>query len=536
MNKSNTSLLEKIEENAEADAQILLKKNKFILNILNNIGSFVDKGFEKIQEFNIEANLDALRAFHEFFFEKCKNSEEMWSVLDIIFSLIEKYEELDENRENLITELMCIFSGKKLNEQENVSLMEKLMKNNLKLCLKKEEYEFMIGYNQLFTLELSEFLNILYLLISDDNSKNLTKHILRVLKINYKNIIIPNSMINTLNFESGKSFVYLNQLIRLNLEVDEQHILIFENALFKIRKPSTDELFEYINESSKKNASKKKDKNKEKQKKQKDELKIKKDVPENISINIKPLHESSNKQFSDNLNIDINNININNNDPLLKNLLSIIDKLNKKLEKYDNKIKELKAGFESTQTKLESTQTELKSTQTELESTKVELEKLKRSNMNMQVKINNLELDLRKIKIRSVFKGVIDIFSYVFNIDINDYYFNKLGKLLDKLFTFKKNDRIDELCDFLRNTYYYLHKGNILAHSIDETLSPLDTIFQILKSDKNKSYQNIRPILIDLSLNETLKYAMNNYYSFKDQNRILNNIKFSKEFLATKLA
>ena len=56
-NEKYSSILEIIEQRAEADAKVLLSKNKFILNILNSIGSFLDKNFDKIKEFNIEANV-----------------------------------------------------------------------------------------------------------------------------------------------------------------------------------------------------------------------------------------------------------------------------------------------------------------------------------------------------------------------------------------------------------------------------------------------------------------------------------------------
>ena len=573
-NEKNSSILEIIEQRAEADAKVLLSKNKFILNILNSIGSFLDKNFDKIKEFNIEANVDVLQTFHEYFFDKCKNSEEMWTSLDIIFSLIRKYEYLDENKENLITELMSIFSEKKFTKNEKVSFMEKLLKNNLKLCLKKEQYEFLTGYNQLFLLELSEFLDILFFIISDDNDQHLTKLVLEVLRKNFQNVIIPESLIETLNFEPGNSCKYLNQLIRLNLEVDEQHVLFFENSLFKLRRSSIDECLEYINESSKKKTSKSKkakkknkkeeqknkegeEKNKEGEEKNKEgEEKNKKEVSKNeegnaknIPINNKASQDITNDQIFNDLNIDINNI----VDPIQKYLLSKIEKLNHKLEELNQVKSELAetkdklsiineesaaAKKESAAAKKESEAAKKESAAAKKESaeTKTELEKVKKANMSMQVKISNLELDLKKIKIRSIFKGIIDIFASVFNIELNDYYYIKLEKILDTLGKYKKNEAINELSIFLQNIYYYLHKGNLLAHSIDENLTPLELIFQIVESDKKKCYPIVKQIFNNLSLNEPLKYAVNNYYSFKDQNRILKNIRFSLEELEDELS
>ena len=549
-NEKNSSILEIIEQRAEADAKVLLSKNKFILNILNSIGSFLDKSFDKIKEFNIEANVDVLQTFHEYFFDKCKNSEEMWTSLDIIFSLIRKYEYLDENKENLITELMSIFSEKKFTKNEKVSFMEKLLKNNLKLCLKKEQYEFLTGYNQLFLLELSEFLDILFFIISDDNDQHLTKRVLEVLRKNFQNVIIPESLIETLNFEPGNSCKYLNQLIRLNLEVDEQHVLFFENSLFKLRRSSIDECLEYINDSSKKKTSKskkaKKKNKKEEQKNKEGETKNKKEVPKNeednaknIPINNKASQDITNDQIFNDLNIDINNI----VDPIQKYLLSNIEKLNQELNQVKSELAETKDKLsiineESAAAKKESADAKKESAaaKKESEETKTELEKVKKANMSMQVKISNLELDLKKIKIRSIFKGIIDIFASVFNIELNDYYYIKLEKILDTLGKYKKNEAINELSIFLQNIYYYLHKGNLLAHSIDENLTPLELIFQIVESDKKKCYPIVKQIFNNLSLNEPLKYAVNNYYSFKDQNRILKNIRFSLEDLEYELS
>ena len=542
-NEKNSSILEIIEQRAEADAKVLLSKNKFILNILNSIGSFLDKSFDKIKEFNIEANVDVLQTFHEYFFDKCKNSEEMWTSLDIIFSLIIKYEYLDENKENLITELMTIFSEKKFTNNEKVSFMEKLLKNNLKLCLKKEQYEFLTGYNQLFLLELSEFLEILFFIISDDNDQHLTKLVLEVLRKNFQNVIIPESLIETLNFEPGNSCKYLNQLIRLNLEVDEQYVLFFENSLFKLRRSSIDECLEYINDSSKKKTSKskkaKKKNKKEEQKNKEGEEKNKKEVSKNeednaknIPINNKASQDITNDQIFNDLNIDINNI----VDPIQKYLLSNIEKLNQELNQVKSELAETKDKLSIINEESEAAKKESADAKKESEETRTELEKVKKVNMSMQVKISNLELDLKKIKIKSIFKGIIDIFASVFNIELNDYYYIKLEKILDTLGKYKKNEAINELSIFLQNIYYYLHKGNLLAHSIDENLTPLELIFQIVESDKKKCYPKVKQIFNNLSLNEPLKYAVNNYYSFKDQNRILKNIRFSLEELEDELS
>ena len=256
------------------------------------------------------------------------------------------------------------------------------------------------------------------------------------------------------------------------------------------------------------------------------------DNAKNIPINNKASQDITNDQIFNDLNIDINNI----VDPIQKYLLSNIEKLNQELNQVKSELAETKDKLSIINEESAAAKKESADAKKESEETKTELEKVKKANMSMQVKISNLELDLKKIKIRSIFKGIIDIFASVFNIELNDYYYIKLKKILDTLGKYKKNEAINELSIFLQNIYYYLHKGNLLAHSIDENLTPLELIFQIVESDKKKCYPIVKQIFNNLSLNEPLKYAVNNYYSFKDQNRILKNIRFSLEELEDELS
>ena len=275
------------------------------------------------------------------------------------------------------------------------------------------------------------------------------------------------------------------------------------------------------------------------EKNKKEVSKNEEDNAKNIPINNKASQDITNAQIFNDLNIDINDI----VDPIQKYLLSNIEKLNQELNQVKSELAETKDKLsiineESAAAKKESADAKKESAaaKKESEETKTELEKVKKANMSMQVKISNLELDLKKIKIRSIFKGIIDIFASVFNIELNDYYYIKLEKILDTLGKYKKNEAINELSIFLQNIYYYLHKGNLLAHSIDENLTPLELIFQIVENDKKKCYPKVKQIFNNLSLNEPLKYAVNNYYSFKDQNRILKNIRFSLEELEDELS
>ena len=54
-------------------------------------------------------------------------------------------------------------------------------------------------------------------------------------------------------------------------------------------------------------------------------------------------------------------------------------------------------------------------------------------------------------------------------------------------------------------------------------------IFSMIEKDKKKYYPNVKELLKTLSFNETLKYVENNYYSLKDKENLVKNIKFSEK-------
>ena len=58
----------------------------------------------------------------------------------------------------------------------------------------------------------------------------------------------------------------------------------------------------------------------------------------------------------------------------------------------------------------------------------------------------------------------------------------------------------------------------------------------MIEKDKKISYPKVIKLLNSLSFNETLKYAEINYYSFKEQRKIVDHIKFSIDKLTEILA
>ena len=472
------ALLESLYEKAQEESKILTKKSAFIQTILNEIGFSLSKNFDKIKEFDIESNFDSLKVIYDYFIPKCKDYAKRFA-LEIIFTLIIQYDELNENKEKLINAIMQIFTCNNLNEHGKNLIMNTLMNNELKFCLKQEQHDFIIKYNKIFELKLENVLEILFHIFSVDSSQNFPSFILKELKNNFKNIIITDSMINSIDFKDGDCFHYLNQLLDIFYKIDDNDdisIVIFENSKFQLRKPTNTELDAYFKDGTAKKSPQNKSKNSSNN--NKNYFNKISNMPNTTSIN--PISQPKESEFS---SADLY-------------LLSELEKV-----------------------------------KAELSDTKDELRK---NNIKFQIRIGNLESDLKKIKIRSIYKGIIDVFTSVCNKNLNDNYYNKLNTLLEVLAKYPKNNKINELCSFLSDVYYLLQKGNSLGHVIDEYTTPLELIFSLLKKDK-KEYPEIKQILNNLSLNETLQYAVNNYYSIKDKRILIKNIKFTLKDLKLQL-
>lgn len=260
----------------------------------------------------------------------------------------------------------------------------------------------------------------------------------------------------------------LNQLLSLLFPDVDMKILEFLNNKFIIRNPSIEELTKYI---------------------KKDSSKIMKKEPK-MQEKSELLH-SQTLYDQDQSEISWKNLNIYKKSPLERFLLKELKKINSELKKTNSK-----------------------------------LEKLKQEMMNTKIRTSLLETDLKKIKISSLYKGIIDIFAYVYNININDFYYKKLNSLVNILDKFTNSQKTQELKDFLLDIYSYLKKGNYLAHNIEDNGSPLDLVFSLLKRGNKKEYPEIKTILVNLSVDATLKFVLNSFYSLKDKSKLIEHINF----------
>ena len=78
------NILETLEKDIEIKSLMLLKKNKFIINLLNSIIGSFDINFPKLEEFDLEANLQDFNDLFDYLYSLCENK----SVKNIALHLI----------------------------------------------------------------------------------------------------------------------------------------------------------------------------------------------------------------------------------------------------------------------------------------------------------------------------------------------------------------------------------------------------------------------------------------------------------------
>ena len=133
-----------------------------------------------------------------------------------------------------------------------------------------------------------------------------------------------------------------------------------------------------------------------------------------------------------------------------------------------------------------------------------------------------LKPEFKKINIRSIYKGILDIFSSVFKLNLNDTYNNKMNNIISEISNLPQNEKVKELKAFLLKLFSNLQEGNNLVHSkLSEPSFSLFGGYEILKN----------PFIQNLSLIETINYAYNDYINHIDINLLIKNIKFSREEL-----
>ena len=516
--------LKLLEPKIKNESERLLKKNYFIMKLLNDIGCYLDKEFNTLKEFDMEAHFETLTELSNYFQILCEEKIEKRFPLHLIFILIVQIDDLDQHFENLINYIMQIFLSDNYCKIQK-SILDKIMNDELKYCLKKERFSFVLNYSKKFVGDILILFDILcYCFNEEENDYYLLKYVLQDLKEKYPKVIIQDSILDSIKINNENYFVLLNQLLELNYEeIYSIQILIYKDSKFQMREPSNEELDSYY-----KSDYDSKDKKKKKKKKKKNN--------NNLLSNNSFEQNEQKKEF--NVVTDKDSSKISSSNQATKDIISRdidISKMSPMEMFLYNNLNEVKNELANIKSELATTKSELVTTKSELATINNKLKKMDKNYSELKISVDSLKLELKKIKIRSIYKGVIDIFCHVYSINLNNNYYNKLNDLLYVFENYTENQKIKELKQFLIDIYYYLQKGNVLAHSIEDNLTPIEMIFPLIEKDSKKNYLNTKAILQKLSFNKPLSQALNSYYSLKDKKKLIENINFSLKELEQEL-
>lgn len=464
-----SSILKSLEEKIQIKSLLLLEKNTFILKLLNSIIGSFDINFPTLEEFDLEANIKDFSDLFDYLYSLCEDKPVKNIALRLISFLILQGKDHNKNYEQLLTDINEIVLNE--NYLDNSDKRKKVMNDlisDLKLCLKVEKYKYVENYQKRFGLDLMTLFEMIVFLYSDKSNKDLLFFALKELNKKYKCLLFSDSVLNSNESENPNYINCLNQLFVLTFDKKNLKTLDFQNSMFIIRTPINTEVEKYYNDYYSKIIA--------------DYFK------ENLlDDDISKVKRTSFEQIPQSTSSE--KINIDEFSPEGKYLYSLYSKNNK------------------------------------------EIREVKQENLRLKFKIGIMDLDLKKIKMRSIYKGIIDVFSSVYKIKIDDYYYNKLTAILNKLNKYPEKNQVKELKEFLLDVYSFLKTGNCLAHTFKENITPLNLIFTVLKKELNKDYTNLKGTLEELSLNDTLSNAVNNYYSLRDKNKLLASIKFDENTL-----
>ena len=509
--ESKISTSEIIENKPAEEATSLEHRNTFILSLINKLGNYFDKKFKKYNNYFSDDEIDKLKCLFDYFSACCEKKNKIVKKLaiNLIFSILVKINAIEKHYENFINVLVeAIISASSFKNEDK--FLNKVINSDLKLCINQEQYDFIIKYIKIHILNINLLLNLLIHFFKENSEKDIIRLICHDLKAKYPKLIISDSNIDSIDMKKEDYFICLSKLINLDYKsMVDVEILEFEDCEFKLRMPSNDELDSYIREEPQ-------TKKKRKSKRLSHETNSEKISP--YSSNEKDSNYETN--YSDTSNetsnyaFDVNNLN-----PFEK---FIFNEMKKSIQASN----EAKEDLADTKIRLKKVENDLqleknRSDRLENESinTKYKLEKAEHYNEELEVKIQGLEMDMKIIKIRAIYKGIIDIFAKVFKINLWDSYYVKNEKIFKSLSSFPKSEKVSELKNFLSNILSYIYEGNDLAHWIDGNILPLDWAFSVLEEDGNLHFKYLKNILIDLSLNSTLKYAYKYYINQDDDEK-----------------
>ena len=351
---SKSSILDMLDIKAEEESQVLMKKNTFILKIINEIGSALDKNYQTIKEFDFEANIEDLFKLFDYFYSLCNQNEkspDKHVALYFISTMITQINDLDDNCQKIINQIMqIIYQDNYLKDkQKRTELMLNII-NDFKPLLSEEKNKYIILYTKLFGLDIGTLLEIFihFLTSMDTGNEDILFFTLKALTKKYKKLIISNDILDSKEVKKSITIGSLNELLQKKL-INEQKIIVFEKSHFLIREPNTEDFSKKIKNYKYGNSI----------------------VDNDTNNSLKPLK------------ISLDSLDINSLSPIEIYLLDQVNEHNKKLND------------------------------------------LTQENFRLRFKMSLMDKDLKKIQMRSLYKGIIDIFAFFCNEKIDDYYINK---------------------------------------------------------------------------------------------------------------
>ncbi len=351
------SILDYLDEQAEIKSLLRLNRNKFILSLLNEIGSYLSDDFIVIQECDLDSNISNFKELFEFFISLCEKKPGKQIALQLISLIILNTENFGIAETTLIKDIMpIILSENFFSQKDNVTkLMNKLTNQDLILCFDEKKNIFIKKIKKLFKINIFDILKIMVYFFSDNSKEELINYTLKNLKENYKNIIVTDSIFKPLNSPNLDYIHCLNQLLSLPFTDKDMKIIEYEKTQFLMREPSQDELIAYINEDSS---------HKSKKSEKKENPKI---ASENNSIEQNP---SNIQQQS----LSWETLDYNQLSPITKFLFEEVKKNKDQLQNIKEELQKVKAQGEKN---------------------KREIESLKQDLMNIKIRISVLEAELK---------------------------------------------------------------------------------------------------------------------------------------------
>ena len=499
--------------------------NTFINSLINKLGYFFDKTFIKVNINDFNGKYTELSRLFNHFILCCDKNEikkEKKLAIQLIYIILLNKIDLNKYYENFLNILLQIIIKDNFIEDKD-NFLNKLISCDLKLCLNEEQYTLICQYKKNHQLNINLLFQMLIYFFGENMEKYLLRLVCNDLRTKYQKWMIFGSIIHSNDIKKEDYLNILKQLINLDFKsLEGKKILHSENPELKLRIVPIDELDTDVSHLTP-------DEKKILIRRFSDDLNSEKfssySSIEKEKDSINELNDSNNYFNSNNFNFDINSLN-----PFEKYILKEMNKYKDRLNSLEDGVKELQVGIKKLQVevkdlqdgvkelknreddlecnvddkqgKVKNLQKDLKKLKDELKMEKNETDrinselilskmnffKLKFDNKNLEERVNDLEIDLNKIKIIPVYERIINIFTQIFGLNLYDSYEMKIQKILNELESFPQNTNVTSLKYFFLNILSDISEGNNSADSIFENIHFLDYVFFMLKEEFDINY------------------------------------------------